>query len=1088
MTPSRLRPLRLALTYSAATLSLGAGAPALELIVANNGGGSGTHTLRWAIETANANAGHDTIDLRSISGTIVPHTPLPTITGPVTIIADGDVTLHGGGNHRLLDFETSLPGDSYSVVIEGVDFERGRGAAGGGVRAGWGGAIRAQGDIDLTVRSCVFRENTAELLGGAIVAYVPGLTLDACTFIDNRVDEDAIDTPDGGALGTGGTNATIRNCTFTGCRAPSGDGGVAIHYASGFINYVHCTFVDNHSATGGGAVHLAGGGADINNSAFFANSSGSGEVNTGAEPGAAFSLSGANWTSGDPLLGPLAVYKGGRIPTFNLAPGSPLLDAATGAATAATDARGKARPQNGAPDIGAFEAEVYTVTRTGPASDSGAGTLRSALNSGADYIVMPQPLLDGIWVQSALPPVEGIVIEGRGPLVPAIRPAADAPLLEVTSGAPVILSGLRVEPQADLDGGRTGIVCTGNTLWLRDCDFDELVSFEGGSALAVFEGELRAERCTFRRCESWIDGGGAVLVRDSKTLLENCTFFDNEARQGAGGGALALVGDVADPPHIDINHCTFYRNSAEGDGGHLLTAGDFSGPGLRNSILVAGSAGGSGALLWDPRGTLAQASNYGGSTAAGVLAADLSYPPGAVPVLPLLPGSPAVDSAVGGTGFLATDARGVARHREGPRADIGAYELVSHPYRRWTVDHFGAAAPAGSGPYEDPDGDGAKNVEEFLFAMNPRAADPHLLPRYSQNRVFFETYGGIAFRENHAAPGAVGYEVQLSTDGQSWGAGAMQRAPFSVIGPTHAEVAYHSPTAIGAPVLFGTGSEFYRVNVEPPATETLFCPVRDPGNPADTTGRGAVAEPFQIARYEVTNAEYATFLNTVDPDGNDPLDLYNAAMLTSPASGIQLTVNFPRGQKYAPVAGREHFPVVLVDYWDATRYANWLGNGASAISDTEDGAYTLLGGTPTPSNAGSIAGRNPGARVFLPDVDEWYKAAYYTGSGYSLYPTGGNTVNNSPPPGDGDSANFDGAGPTSVGVYLGTGNRYGAHDLGGNVDEFVEKAGAADSVLNIGGRFSAGEGLLRSTAWSAVASTTTASYTVTGFRVAARAE
>ena len=38
-----------------------------------------------------------------------------------------------------------------------------------------------------------------------------------------------------------------------------------------------------------------------------------------------------------------------------------------------------------------------------------------------------------------------------------------------------------------------------------------------------------------------------------------------------------------------------------------------------------------------------------------------------------------------------------------------------------------------------------------------------------------------------------------------------------------------------------------------------------------------------------------------------------------------------------------------VTWYDTIRFANWLNNG-QGTGDTETGAYTLLGGTPTPSN------------------------------------------------------------------------------------------------------------------------------------------
>ena len=74
------------------------------------------------------------------------------------------------------------------------------------------------------------------------------------------------------------------------------------------------------------------------------------------------------------------------------------------------------------------------------------------------------------------------------------------------------------------------------------------------------------------------------------------------------------------------------------------------------------------------------------------------------------------------------------------------------------------------------------------------------------------------------------------------------------------------------------------------------------------------------------------------------------------------------------------------------RFANWMSNGQGNGS-TETGAYTLSGGTPlVPTNI-LMVHRNPGAKVFLPSEDEWYKAAYYDPhvKAYWDYPNGSNT-------------------------------------------------------------------------------------------------
>ena len=57
-------------------------------------------------------------------------------------------------------------------------------------------------------------------------------------------------------------------------------------------------------------------------------------------------------------------------------------------------------------------------------------------------------------------------------------------------------------------------------------------------------------------------------------------------------------------------------------------------------------------------------------------------------------------------------------------------------------------------------------------------------------------------------------------------------------------------------------------------------------------------------------------------------------------------------------------------------------------SSTESGAYTLLGGTPIPSNAINIV--RSSVKWFLSSENEWYKAAYFNGTTgiYYDYATG----------------------------------------------------------------------------------------------------
>ena len=234
--------------------------------------------------------------------------------------------------------------------------------------------------------------------------------------------------------------------------------------------------------------------------------------------------------------------------------------------------------------------------------------------------------------------------------------------------------------------------------------------------------------------------------------------------------------------------------------------------------------------------------------------------------------------------------------------------------------------------------------------------------------------------------------------------------------------------------------------------------VGNPGNAADTTtSYGAVAYTYQISKHEVSNSQYAEFLNA--KAASDPLGLYSTSMSSNPNGGINRFGSSP-GYTYEVKAGQGNQPVVFVNWYDSLRFANWMHNGQGA-ADTETGAYTLLGGTPTPI-FGSLITRNPLANVFLASEDEWYKAAYHQPSGaggdgdnYWVYPTRSNSDPTSePPPGGNNSANFFYNGGyavtgsttfsssqdylTNVGAYTGSASYYGTFDQAGNAWEWNE--------------------------------------------------
>jgi formylglycine-generating enzyme len=269
------------------------------------------------------------------------------------------------------------------------------------------------------------------------------------------------------------------------------------------------------------------------------------------------------------------------------------------------------------------------------------------------------------------------------------------------------------------------------------------------------------------------------------------------------------------------------------------------------------------------------------------------------------------------------------------------------------------------------------------------------------------------------------------------------------------------------------------------------------GNAADTTfdpvGYGAVGYVYNIGKYEVTNSQYTSFLNAVDPAGANANGIYNANMGSNARGGISFNAGAASGSKYTIRTSMGDKPVNYVSWYDAARFTNWLHNGQGAGS-TETGAYDLSLATPT---------KNVGASVWLPSEDEWYKAAYYdptpgaSGNNYWLYPTQSDTVptvGTANATGDisnpganvanyllGADWNAQNGNVTTVGSAAAN-NYFGTADQGGNVREWNDAVISGSSRGLRGGWFNLGEGDLRASFRSV--SVPSNEFIFVGFRVA----
>lgn len=174
-----------------------------------------------------------------------------------------------------------------------------------------------------------------------------------------------------------------------------------------------------------------------------------------------------------------------------------------------------------------------------------------------------------------------------------------------------------------------------------------------------------------------------------------------------------------------------------------------------------------------------------------------------------------------------------------------------------------------------------------------------------------------------------------------------------------------------------------------------FVTIGDKGNKSASNGKGAVAYEYQISRYEITNAEYCAFLNSV-ASISDEYGLFSPLMEEHFFGGI-IRVSQNGKYTYECKPNYENAPIIGITWMSAIRYCNWLHYNADNIcanvsietfrkfteGDESCGAYNT---TIVPSQ------RNLHALYWLPNEDEWQKAAFYNGSTWdeSLFTEGSN--------------------------------------------------------------------------------------------------
>jgi formylglycine-generating enzyme required for sulfatase activity len=150
----------------------------------------------------------------------------------------------------------------------------------------------------------------------------------------------------------------------------------------------------------------------------------------------------------------------------------------------------------------------------------------------------------------------------------------------------------------------------------------------------------------------------------------------------------------------------------------------------------------------------------------------------------------------------------------------------------------------------------------------------------------------------------------------------------------------------------------------------------EPGSP-EPVPAGSVGYEFRISRLEVTTSQWMEFVNTFSTQ-SDELRFFGEP--TFWGAGPDPTYEGP-GMRWrlggSPDAGMR--PVSGITWREAAQFTNWLHNDkGSNLSAIAAGAYDTSTFSTNPDGTfNDQLVRSPGAKFWIPSLDEWIKAAHF---------------------------------------------------------------------------------------------------------------
>lgn len=218
------------------------------------------------------------------------------------------------------------------------------------------------------------------------------------------------------------------------------------------------------------------------------------------------------------------------------------------------------------------------------------------------------------------------------------------------------------------------------------------------------------------------------------------------------------------------------------------------------------------------------------------------------------------------------------------------------------------------------------------------------------------------------------------------------------------------------------------------------------GNTNETPVHSVTVNSFSISKYEITNIQYATFMNNIGANIDGSLN--GVEYLNMDSADIQIS---DTNGNFIAEAGKENFPVIAVSWFGAKAYAEYYGGrlpteaewefaakgGASSVGYIYSGSNTIDDVAWYTTNSGNTkhpVGTKSANELGIHDMsgnvwewtNDWYDANYYSSSssndpqgpasGTSRVRRGGNWNNNAY---NCRVTNRNSSDPTSTFTYLG---------------------------------------------------------------------